>query len=68
MRVISRVHSPHWTVFLQDDLPFEVNKRLAEMRKQAFDHRSQNPGESAYVKNMKLYINNVVVDEIKLDF
>ena len=55
-------------VFLQADLPIEVNRRLAEMRKRAFGHRNDYPDESAYVKNLKLYINDVVVDEIKLDF
>lgn len=60
--------SPLNKVFLQADLPIEVNRRLAEMRKRAYDHRKDHPDDSAYVKNMKLYINDVIVDEIKLDF
>lgn len=55
-------------VFLQEDLPREVNRKLASMRKRAYDHRSSHPGDEAFVKNKKLFINGTVVDEIDQDF
>lgn len=55
-------------VFLQEDLPREVNQKLASMRKRAYQHRIDNPEEEAYVKNKKLIINGAVVDEIGENF
>lgn len=55
-------------VFIQENLPPEINKKLFDMRKRAYEHRSNNPGESAYVKNKKLYINGAVVEEINQVF
>lgn len=67
-RNLKTMPSPLSKVFLQEDLPMEINRRLSEMRKRAYDHRSQNPGESAFVKGKKLFINGNVVDEVKMDF
>ena len=67
-RQLKKKASPLCKVFLHEDLPAEVNKRLAEFRKRAHDHRTNFPEEDAYVRNKKLYINGDVVDEIKQDF
>lgn len=67
-RQLKQKASPLCKVFLHEDLPVEVNKRLAEFRKRARDHRTNFPDEDAYVRNKKLYINGSVVDDIKQDF
>ena len=43
-------------VYLHEDLPPAIIKRLAEMRKRAYGHRRKHPEEAAFVKNKKLYI------------
>ena len=55
-------------VYIQENLPPLVNKRLAEMRKRAYEHRKSHPGEEAFVKNKKLFLNGIVVDEIHQNF
>ena len=55
-------------VYLHEDLPPMISKRLAEMRKRAYEHRSNHPNEEAYVKDKKLFINGVVVDQISQNF
>jgi len=67
-RHLKQAPSPFSQVFLQEDLPPEASRRLAEMRKKAYEHRLENPSEEAYVKNKKLYINGSVVDEIVQNF
>lgn len=51
-------------VYVQENLPPLMNKRLGEMRKRAYEHRKNHPDEEAYVKNKKLYVNGVVVEEV----
>ena len=67
-RFLRQAQAPLCNVFLQEDLPPEVNKKLIEMRRKAYEHRTKNPGEEAYVKNKKLYINGFVVEEITQNF
>ena len=55
-------------VYIQENLPPEMTKKLADMRKKAFEHRKSHPGEKAYVANKKLYINGTVVEEAKPNF
>ena len=55
-------------VYIQEDLPPFMNKKLAEMRKRAYDHRCNHPGEDAFVKGKKLIINGIIVDEVKQNF
>ena len=63
-RFLKQCESPLNKVFLHEDLPPAINKRLAEMRKRAYEHRTNHPNEEAFVRNNKLYLNGVVVDEI----
>ena len=42
--------------------------KLADMRKRAYEHCKSFPAETAYVRNKKLYVNGVVVGEVKPDF
>ena len=67
-RLLKQAGTPLDKVFIQENLPPEINKKLADMRKRAYEHRSNNPDESAYVKNKKLYINGTVVEEIDQGF
>ena len=45
-----------------------MSRKLAELRKRAYEHRTNNPGEKAFVKDKKLYMNDMVVDEVKENF
>ena len=67
-RLLKQAPTPLCRVFIQEDLPPEINNRLAEMRKRAFEYRTKNPKNEAYVKNKKLYIDGKVVDEIVQNF
>ena len=67
-KLLKQASSPLDKIFLQENLPSELNKRLADMRKKAYEHRTQNPGDTAFVKNKKLFINGQVVDEINQNF
>ena len=67
-RLLKQSNAPLNRVYLQEDLPPEMNKQLADMRKRAYEHRMRYPGESAYVKNKKLFINGVVVEEAHQGF
>ena len=53
-RLLKHAQAPFCNVFLQEDLTPEVNKKLIEMRRKAYEHRTKNPGQEAYVKNKKL--------------
>ena len=55
-------------VFVQENLSPEENKKLFELRKRAYEHRTQNPGETAFVRNKKLMINGEVIDEVSKKF
>ena len=67
-RLLKNAVCPLNKVFLQEDLPVEVNRKLAAMRKRAYEHRTKHPGEEAYVRNKKLVINGMVVEEIEQHF
>ena len=67
-RSLKNANHPLNTVFIQEDLPPEMNRKLAEMRKRAYEYRRDNPGEEAFVKSKKLFINGIVVDEAKSNF
>ena len=67
-RHLKQSDAPLNQVYIQENLPAFINKRLADMRKRAFEHRKSHPGEEAFVKNKKLYLNGVVVDEISQNF
>ena len=67
-RTLKQREAPLNKVFLHEDLPPVVTKKLAEMRKRAHEHRIQHPNEEAFVKNKKLYLNGVIVDEIAQNF
>lgn len=67
-RHLKRSDAPLNQVFVQENLPPLINKRLADMRKRAFEHRKSHPGEEAFVKNKKLYLNGVMVAEINQNF
>lgn len=67
-KLLKDADQPLNRVFIQEDLPATANKKLADMRKRAYDHRRNHPSEKAYVKNKKLYINDVVVDEVDQNF
>ena len=53
-------------VYIDRDYPPDIAKSLSELRKKAFEWRRDHPGEPAYVKSGKLYINGVVNAEINL--
>lgn len=53
-------------VYVDRDLPPETAKAVGLLRKRAYDYRIAHPGEPAYVKGGKLYINNVLADEVSL--
>ena len=55
-------------VFVQEDLPLEASKKMAEMRKSTFEYRSRNPGRTAFVRGKRLFIDGNLVDEVKLGF
>ena len=65
---LKQCEAPLNRVFLQEDLPPHVTKKLSEMRQRAYQFRAENPGEEAYVKGKRLYIKGVVVDEIGQNF
>lgn len=67
-RFLKHASYPLNRVFVQEDLPPEVNIKLAEMRKRAFEHRTNNPGQMAFVRGKKLFIDGNLVDEAKQDF
>ena len=67
-RRLKQCDAPLNRVFLQEDLPFQVTKKLSEMRQRAYQFRTENPGKEAYVKGKRLYINGVVVDEVVQNF
>lgn len=63
-RLLKHADRPLNKVFIQENLSSEDNKKMAEMRKRAFEYRAQNPGEEAFVRNKKLFINGIIVDEL----
>ena len=65
-RTLKNSEFPLNKVFINEDLPPAINKRLAAMRKRAYEHRTK--GEEAFVRNKKLYVNGVLVDEIPQNF
>lgn len=67
-RTLKQCEPPLNNIFLHEDLPPPVTKKLAEMRKRAYEHRTKHPNEEAFVKNKKLYVNGVVVDEVERNF
>lgn len=67
-RHLKQCDAPLNRVFLQEDLPTHVSKKLSEMRQRAYQFRTDNPGGEAYVKGKRLYINGVVVDEVTQNF
>ena len=67
-RLLKQAGRPLNSVFVQENLSPEENKKLFELRKRAYEHRTQNPGEVAYVYNKKLIINGAVVDEVSKNF
>ena len=67
-RLLKQAGRPLNNVFVQENLSPEENKKLFELRKRAYEHRIQNPGEAAYVYNKKLIINGAVVDEVVKNF
>lgn len=67
-RLLKQAQPPLSSVYLQENLPYETRKQLMQMRRKAYVHRSEHPSDEAYVKNMKLYINGTVVEEISQNF
>ena len=67
-RMLKAAVNPLNRVFIQENLPPEIHVRLSDMRKRAYDHCKNFPGEQAFVRNKRLFINGVVVDEIKQSF
>ena len=59
-RLLKKAETLLCNVFLQEDLLPEINKKLIDMRRKAYEHRMKNPGEEAYMKDKKLYINGFV--------
>lgn len=53
-------------VYIDRDLPPVLAKELGILRKRAYDWRKDHPDDTAYVKNGKLFINKVEVDQVKL--
>ena len=66
--LLRHANRPLDKVYLQENLSVEASRKLAEMRKRAFYHRANNPGDEAFVRNKKLIINGSVVDELKQNF
>ena len=64
-RLLKQAGAPLNRVFVQENLPPDVSEKLASMRKRAYEHRQNHPGEEAFVKNRKLFINGTAVDEAK---
>lgn len=65
-RFLKNAPHPLNRVFVQEDLPPEVNRKIAEMRKRAYEYRASNPGKTAFVRGKRLYIDGNLVDEVKL--
>ena len=67
-RLLRFADRPLNKVFIQENLSPEENKKLAQMRKRAYDHRINYPGVEAFVRNKKLFINGNMVDEVPKNF
>ena len=67
-RLLRFADRPLNKVYIQENLSPDENKKLAEMRKRAFDHKVSNPGDEAFVRNKKLFINGNIVDEVPKNF
>ena len=52
-------------IYIDKDYPPEVATLLSQLRKRAYEHRRDHPNSKAFVRNGKLFINDVVVDEVK---
>ena len=61
-----RQHSQYSKIYIDRDLPPSIAKALGALRKRAFEWRRDNPGDTAYVKGGQLFINDVVIDQVKL--
>lgn len=51
-------------VFIDRDLPVEIAKATANLRKRAYEWRRDNPADNAYVKRGVLFINDVEVASV----
>ena len=67
-RSLKQAPHPLNRIFIQEDLPPEVNAKLAQMRKRAYEYRTSNPGCEAFVRGKRLFIDGNVVEEVKQDF
>ena len=52
-------------VFIDRDYPPEMVTALGRLRKKAYDHRQANPNSRTSIRNGKLFIDDVLVDEVK---
>ena len=50
-------------IYVDRDLSAEKTKELATLRKRAFEWKRDNPGDTAYVKGNRLFINGVPADD-----
>lgn len=66
-RILKQSESHLTNVYIQQGLPPAINKRLTEM-KHVYKYRMKYSGEEAFVKNKKLYMSGMMVDEFVQDF
>ena len=52
-------------VFIDRDYPPEMVTALGRLHKKAYDHRQANPNSRTSIRNGKLFIDDVLVDEVK---
>ncbi len=59
-----RQNPDYKNVFIDRDLPVEIAKASANLRKRAYEWRRDNPSDNAYVKRGVLFINDVEVASV----
>ena len=55
-RTLKQCESPLNKIYIHEDLPPPVTKKLAEMRKRAYEHRMNHPNEEAFVKKQDVVL------------